>query len=272
LGHQDRIVGRTRLSAPDPAIGTEDGSRLVTLGRVTDLDPFGPEEPHAQGSSRLGNILRAGVLGANDGIVSTAGIVLGVAGATTDRSTIATAGIAGLVAGALSMAVGEYVSVSAQRDADRAQLAKERRELREDPDGELLELAAIYEQKGLSAGLAREVAEELTARGAFRAHAEAELNIDPDALVNPWAAALSSMTAFIAGALLPLVAVLLPPSTAARVPVTVVAVIAALALTGAVSARVGGGDRRVALLRTVGGGALAMAVTYTIGRLVGIAV
>src|SRR5688572_15848459 len=130
--------------------------------------------------------LRAGVLGANDGIVSTAGIVMGVAGATSDSGTIAIAGVAGLAAGALSMAAGEYVSVSTQRDSEVALLAKERRELAEEPDEELAELASLYVDKGLSPRLALEVASELTEHDALAAHAEAELGIDPDDLTNPW--------------------------------------------------------------------------------------
>src|SRR4051795_12028751 len=134
-----------------------------------------PDEPHEGGINNRLNWLRAGVLGANDGIVSTAGIVLGVAGATASRGVILTAGIAGLAAGALSMAVGEYVSVSTQRDTERALLAKERRELHETPDEELAELAYLYEQKGLKPDLAMRVAVELTAHDALAAHAEVEL-------------------------------------------------------------------------------------------------
>jgi VIT1/CCC1 family predicted Fe2+/Mn2+ transporter len=178
------------------------------------------------------------------------------------------AGVAGLAAGALSMAVGEYVSVSTQRDTERALLAKEVRELEEEPEAELAELAAIYEAKGLSPDLAQQIAVELTAHDALGAHAEAELGIDPDNLTNPWHAAFASMAAFTVGALLPLLAVVLPP-VSARVPVTVVAVVFALAGTGVVSARFGEADARRATLRVVAGGVLAMAVTYAIGSLVG---
>ncbi len=217
--------------------------------------------------SRL-NWLRAGVLGANDGIVSVAGIVVGVAGATTDRTAILTAGVAGLAAGALSMASGEYVSVSTQRDTERALLAKEARELREMPEEELEELVAIYRDKGLSDRLARQVAVELTKHDAFAAHVDAELGIDPDDLTNPWHAALASAVAFVCGAVVPLVAVLLPGATA-RVPVTFVAVVLALADTGLVSAALGEAVRRRAVWRNVAGGMLAMAVTYGVGQLVG---
>lgn len=216
------------------------------------------------------NWLRAGVLGANDGIVSTAGLVVGVAAAASSTSTILTAGIAGISAGAISMAVGEYVSVSTQRDAEAALLAQERRELKEDPADELAELTAIYHSKGLSAETARQVAEELTAYDAFAAHAEAELGLNPDELTNPWHAAFSSAVAFTVGALLPLLAILLPP-TAARIPVTMVAVLLALALTGSVSAWLGGSNRARAVARVVIGGALAMAVTYGIGQLADVA-
>jgi VIT1/CCC1 family predicted Fe2+/Mn2+ transporter len=220
-------------------------------------------------SSKL-NSLRAGVLGANDGIVSTAGIVVGVAAATVARAPILTAGIAGLVAGAVSMALGEYVSVSTQRDTERALLVEERRELREDPVAELDELKRIYQRKGLSESTAQAVAKELTDHDAFAAHAEVELGIDPDELTNPWQAALSSALSFTIGALLPLVAILLPP-IALRIPVTVAAVLLALIVTGAVSARLGGAPKQRAVVRNVIGGGLALAITYLIGHLVGAA-
>lgn len=225
-----------------------------------------PHEPHSGGVASRLNWLRAGVLGANDGIVSTAGLVVGVAAATTDTDQIFTAGIAGLTAGAISMAVGEYVSVSTQRDSERALLAKERKELREDPDYELEELADIYRAKGLSERTARQVARELTEHDAFTAHAEAELGLNPRELTNPWQAAFSSAVAFTVGALLPLLAILLPPVTA-RIPVTFAAVLLALAATGSLSARLGGSRRRRAIPRVVIGGALAMAVTYGIGQI-----
>ena len=227
---------------------------------------------HREGhrSERIG-WLRAAVLGANDGIVSTAGIVVGVAAATVDKAPILTAGVAGLAAGAVSMALGEYVSVSTQRDTERALLRKERRELRDDPAAELDELAALYEAKGLSTVTARTVAEELTDHDAFAAHAEVELGIDPKDLTNPWQAAGSSALAFTIGALLPLIAILVPPTTW-RIPVTVVAVLLALMLTGAVSAGLGGAPKGRAVLRNVIGGGLALAITYLIGLLVGTAI
>jgi vacuolar iron transporter family protein len=226
------------------------------------------DEPHDGGVAERLNWLRAGVLGANDGIVSTAGLVVGVAGATDDRHAIMIAGVAGLFAGALSMAAGEYVSVSTQRDTERALLAKERRELAEEPEEELAELAFIYQRKGLSEELAVRVAEELTAHDALGAHADAELGIDPDHLMNPWHAAWASMIAFTVGALLPLITILVAPHDA-RVWVTMVSVAIALAITGWLSARLGEAHVGRAVLRNVGGGVLAMAVTFLIGQLVG---
>ena len=230
-----------------------------------------PHEPHLGSVSARLNWLRAGVLGANDGIVSTAGIVVGVAAATVARGPIMTAGIAGLAAGAVSMALGEYVSVSAQRDTEQALLRTERREQREDPAAELDELAALYEAKGLGAATARTVAEELTDHDPLVAHAEVELGFNPADLTNPWEAALSSATAFSIGALLPLIAILAAP-VALRIPVTVAAVLLALVITGAVSARLGGAPKHRAILRNFVGGGLALAITYVIGHLVGAAI
>ncbi|MDA5285498.1 VIT1/CCC1 transporter family protein [Streptomyces sp. NPDC054904] len=224
-------------------------------------------ETSAAISTRL-NWLRAGVLGANDGIISTAGLVVGVAGATTSRTTILTAGVAGLLAGALSMAAGEYVSVSSQRDSERAALDVERRELAQQPQAELDELTHLLADRGLSRELAREAAVQLTERDALRAHARVELGIEPDELANPWHAAVASLIAFTVGAMLPLLAIVLPGASA-RVPVTVAAVLAALTLCGVVSARLGGAPVLRAVLRNVTGGALAMAVTYAAGTLLG---
>lgn len=237
---------------------------------VADGEDIHPAEPHGDGTSTRLNWLRAAVLGANDGIVSVAGIVVGVAGATAARGPIFTAGLAGLVAGAVSMALGEYISVSSQRDSEQALLAKERQELRHMPDTELAELTAIFEGKGLSPQTAAQVADELTAHDAFTAHAHAELNIDPDALANPWQAAAASATSFIAGAVLPLLAILLPPASW-RVPVTFAAVLIALGVAGALSARIGGSNVRRAVLRIVIGGAVGLAFTYGVGHLFGTA-
>jgi vacuolar iron transporter family protein len=225
-------------------------------------------EPHHDGINNRLNRLRAGVLGANDGIVSTAGIVMGVAGATTSSSAILVAGVAGLAAGALSMGAGEYVSVSTQRDSELALLDKERHELEDDPVDELEELAGLYVDKGLTRELALQVAEQLTAKDALGAHAETELGIDPDDISSPWNAALASMLSFTLGALLPLLTITLVPD-AARIAVTVLAVAAALALTGWSSARFGYGPAGRAVARNVAGGIFAMAVTYAIGALVG---
>lgn len=238
---------------------------------MTTTDATHPDEPHATGSAARLNWLRAGVLGANDGIVSVAGLVVGVAGATEERGPIFTAGLAGLVAGAVSMSLGEYISVSSQRDSEQAMLAKERAELASDPDAELEELAAIYEEKGLSRQTAEVVAAELTANDAFTAHAEAELGIDPHDIVNPWHAAAASAIAFTLGAVLPLVAILLP-GPSARVPITIGAVLVALGIAGAVSARLGGSSPRRAVVRIVVGGAAGLLLTYAIGHLFGTAV
>jgi VIT1/CCC1 family predicted Fe2+/Mn2+ transporter len=231
-------------------------------------EPTHAGETHLGGIGQRLNWLRAGVLGANDGIVSVAALVVGVAGATTEIPAILTAGVAGVVGGAISMALGEYVSVSSQRDTERALIAKEERELREQPDEELAELAELYRHRGLSEATARVVAEELTAHDALAAHLEVELHIDRDDLVSPWQAALSSAVAFTLGALLPLLAILLPPP-GLRVPITFVAVVVALAVTGTVSARLGDAPVGRAVMRLVVGGALALAVTWAIGTLLG---
>ena len=232
--------------------------------------PIGPhdDEPHEGGLNNRLNWLRASVLGANDGIVSVAGIVIGAVGATSNRSSIVIAGVAGLAAGAMSMGAGEYVSVSTQRDSELALLAKERRELRDEPEEELAELAGIYVEKGLDEELALEVAKALTKKDALGAHAEAELGIDPDDITSPWNAAFASTVSFTLGALLPLLTMtLVTPSV--RVLVTVVAVVLALALTGWTSARLGYGKPSRAIARNIAGGLFAMAVTYAIGSALG---
>jgi VIT1/CCC1 family predicted Fe2+/Mn2+ transporter len=230
--------------------------------------PTHVDEPHRPDLAGRLNWLRAGVLGANDGIVSVAAVVVGVAAVTAATGPIFTAGMAALVGGAISMAVGEYVSVSSQRDSQRALIEKERRELAEQPEEELAELAGIYENRGLSPATAHQVAVELTAHDALAAHLSAELNIDQDDIVNAWHAAIASAVSFLCGAVLPLLAVLLPPP-AWRAPVTFVAVLIALAITGAVGAQIGGSSRRRASVRVILGGALALVMTYAIGRLLG---
>ena len=218
--------------------------------------------------SRRSNWLRAAVLGADDGIVSTASLVLGVAASGASGVAIATAGIAGMVAGALSMAAGEYVSVSSQRDAERADIRLEQRELSDDPSGEMRELAGIYEQRGLPSALAGEVALTLSRRGALAAHVRDELGLDEGRRARPFQAAWTSALSFLAGAALPLVAVAATPATA-RVAGTVLVTLIALALLGDLGARLGGAPRRRATVRIVAWGAVAMAVTSGIGALVG---
>lgn len=245
---------------PAGPAGTPDAGR--GLNRHLDTEPHGNDIAH-----RL-NWLRAGVLGANDGIVSVAAIVVGVAGATADTGPILAAGVAGVVGGAVSMALGEYVSVSSQSDSQRALIDKERRELAEEPEEELAELTSIYQAKGLTPETAAKVAEELTAHDSLAAHLSAELNIDETDIVSPWHAAFASAIAFTIGAVLPMLAILLPPPEI-RVPLTFAAVLVALALTGALGAWIGGGSKTKAAVRVVVGGALALAATFIIGNLLG---
>lgn len=233
---------------------------VVMTIRMNDLS-----EPHEDLASRL-NWLRAGVLGANDGVVSTAALVLGVAGATTDHAAILLAGVVGLLAGAMSMAAGEYVSVSTQRDGERAVLLRQRRLLRSAPQQQLAALARAYTDKGIDRDLAFRVAEQLTAHDALAAHAEARHGIDSDDLTNPWHAAFASFVSFAVGALVPLAGVLVDSSAW----LTAALVALALAVTGAVSARLGRAPAAPAVARNVGGGLLAMAITFGLGSLVGI--
>jgi VIT1/CCC1 family predicted Fe2+/Mn2+ transporter len=218
--------------------------------------------------SHRSNWLRAAVLGANDGILSTASLVLGVAASGASGSAIVTAGIAGLVAGALSMAAGEFVSVSSQRDAEQADLRLEARELHDDPDGELRELTTIYKRRGLEPALARDVALALTRGGALEAHARDELGLDGERLARPLQAAWTSALSFSTGAALPLLAVALAPASA-RVAAVVIVTLIALGLLGDLGARLGGAPRRPATARVVVWGAIAMAITAGIGALVG---
>ena len=218
--------------------------------------------------SHRSNWLRAAVLGANDGIVSTASLVLGVAAAGASGRAIVTAGIAGLMAGALSMAAGEYVSVSSQRDSEGADLRLEERELSNDPGGELRELADIYERRGLSADLALQVAVALSSGGALAAHARDELGLDEQRRARPLQAAWASALSFAAGAILPLIAIAFSPPSA-RAVICVAVTLVALALLGDAGARLGGAPQLRATLRVLVWGALAMAVTAGIGALVG---
>jgi VIT1/CCC1 family predicted Fe2+/Mn2+ transporter len=200
--------------------------------------------------------------------VSVASLVVGVAGATAATSAILTAGAAGLIGGAISMALGEYVSVSSQSDSQKALIAKERRELADEPEAELAELAGLYEAKGLTPVTARQVATELTRHDALAAHLETELGLREADVASPLAAAGASALSFTLGALLPLLAILLPP-TAIRVPVTFGVVLIALAITGFLSARIGASPPLRPTIRVVVGGALALAATFAIGSLLG---
>ncbi|MEA2681777.1 MAG: vacuolar iron transporter family protein [Chloroflexota bacterium] len=212
--------------------------------------------------------LRASVLGADDGIVSLASIMIGVIAAGAPRATILTAAAAAIVAGAMSMAAGEYVSVSSQRDTEQADLDLERRELAENPDAEARELAAIYRTRGLSADLAEKVAVALTRTDALATHARDELGLDETMLARPVQAAFSSAASFTVGAALPIVAMLLAPTTV-LIPAVVATALGALVLLGIAGARAGGAPPFRAAVRVGLGGGFAMAVTAAVGRLVG---
>lgn len=225
------------------------------------------EEAH---KSHRAGWLRAAVLGVNDGIVSVSSIMLGVLAANQGPSAILTSGVAGLVAGALSMAAGEYVSVSSQKDSELYDIDIERRSIAANPAEELEELAGIYEERGLDAELAKKVAEQLHAHDALAAHARDELNIDHEDLAKPMQAAVASAVAFSLGGAIPIIAALAVQSGSGAWEITVVSLIA-LAVSGAVGAVIGGGHRVWAAFRVLIGGGLAMAVTFGIGHLVGAA-
>jgi len=228
---------------------------------------------HRASENHLGNRtawLRAAVLGANDGLISTSALMVGVAAADSGRAAILLAGIAGLTAGALSMAAGEYVSVSSQRDAELAELDRERAELAASPEAERAELAGIYRKRGLSAELAARVADELSQLDQLAIHARDELGVDIDALANPIQAAVSSAVSFIAGAVIPIVVVLLA-SASLRLPLTVGATLVSLVALGALGARLGHAPRIRASLRVLFGGALALAISIAVGSLTGAA-
>ena len=224
-----------------------------------------PEEAH---KSHRSNWLRAGVLGADDGIVSTASLMLGVSAAHASSSAILTAGVAGLTAGALSMAVGEYVSVSSQKDSERADIAIEKRSLATNPDQELEELAHIYVHRGLKPDLAKEVARQLHEHDAEAAHLRDELGIDQESLANPLQAALASAIAFSAGAAVPIVATLVFPDDISTRAIIILSLLA-LAISGGIGAFLGGGRRIKAASRVFLGGGAAMAITAFIGHLIG---
>ncbi|ELC7323454.1 VIT family protein [Stenotrophomonas maltophilia] len=223
--------------------------------------------PELHRSERVG-WLRAAVLGANDGIVSVAGLVVGVAASGASAATILATGVAGTVAGAMSMAAGEYVSVQTQADTEDADLAMEKRELHEDPHSELEELAAIYRHRGLERALARQVAEQLTAHDALGAHARDELGITDTLRARPLQAALASAGAFTCGAALPVLTALLAPVDKVAM-MTTASTLLGLCLTGAMAARAGGAPPLRGALRVVFWGALAMAAAAGVGRLLG---
>ena len=253
----DDLAGTTG-PAPQPGSATTGTATATAIATA----------PVATGHAQRLNWLRAGVLGANDGIVSVAAVLVGVAGVTQTTGPLLTAGIATLVGGAISMALGEYVSVSSQRDSERAFIQRERALLDQQPQQQLAELKEHFAAQGLSESTAAQAARELTEHDALRAHLAAKLNIDEDDIASPWHAALASAAAFFCGGIFPLVAVLLLPA-AVRIPLVFVAVLAALAITGAVGARVGGASMGRATLRVVIGGALALGATFTIGALLG---
>jgi VIT1/CCC1 family predicted Fe2+/Mn2+ transporter len=228
----------------------------------------GPAASQIAATASKLNWLRAGVLGANDGIVSTSSIIFGVAGASASHATIVLAGIAAIAAGAMSMGAGEYVSVSSQRDLEEAELAAEQKEICADPEGELAELTHLLEGRGIDRELAEQVALQLTERDALTAHARLEIGIDPSAVSNPWAAAFASMLAFTIGGLIPFLATVLAPRAFA-IWVAGAAVVVALALTGWISAKLGGARQFPSIARNVLGGLLAMAVTFGVGKLAG---
>jgi VIT1/CCC1 family predicted Fe2+/Mn2+ transporter len=223
-------------------------------------------EPHSAKSTQKLNWLRAAVLGANDGIVSVASIIVGVAGASISSGFVLTAGVAGLVAGALSMGVGEYLSVSTQRDTERALIEKEQQELAKVPKEELEELIGIYRKKGLTEATARIVAEELTSNDVLAAHLDEELGIDPNNLTNPWGAAFASTGSFFCGAIIPIIIIVFAP-TSLRLAFTFFGVLTALMITGVLSAYAGGANKTKATIRVVIGGMLAMAITFSVGKI-----
>lgn len=227
-----------------------------------------PEEMHR---SHRAAWLRAAVLGVNDGIVSTSSIMLGVLAAEASNATILTAGFSALAAGALSMAVGEYVSVSSQRDSEMTDLAIEERSLKMNHDAELEELAAIYMHRGLDTKLALQVAKALHDHNALAAHARDELGIDHEDLANPAQAAVASAVAFSLGAIMPIIATLLSSRSASAWAIVITSLVF-LGISGAVGAFIGGGNRAVAAARVFLGGGAAMGITALVGHLVGGAV
>lgn len=240
-------------------------SQLIPEAMVVSMSRLSHSEVHMV--HRIG-WLRAAVLGANDGIVSTASLVVGVASAGAGQNAVLVAGLAGLVAGSMSMAAGEYVSVSSQADAEKADLMRETRELRENPEGELEELAHIYVERGLDRALARQVASQLMARDALNAHARDELGISEVVAANPVQAAIVSALTFAAGAILPLIVVLLAPANHITLVVGITT-LAALALLGGLGASAGGAGIIKGAARVMFWGALAMIATALVGKVFG---
>lgn len=227
------------------------------------------KSPHeARHKSQRAPWLRAAVLGVNDGIVSTSSLMLGVLGASENKEAILVAGVAGLVAGAISMGVGEYVSVSSQKDSEKADIEIERQSIESNPDEELAELALIYEKRGVEKQLAIQVATQLHAHDAVGAHARDELDINQDVLANPLQAALASTAAFSLGAAVPIIAALLSNATNGVYLIVGFSVVA-LTISGGIGAYLGGGNKRKAAMRVLIGGTSAMAITYAIGLLIG---
>lgn len=212
------------------------------------------------------NKLRAAVLGANDGVVSISSVVMGVAGAGAESHAIFIAGLAALIAGALSMAVGEYVSVSSQSDAEKAFVEREKKMLKQDPEGEMDELAKAYMEQGVSKKTAHIVAKELTAKNPLKAHLRTHFNLDEEDISSPTHAAVSSLIAFTIGGLIPFLTIVLVPASA-RIWATIIAVVLTLFVVGYFSAAVGGASRKRAMARVLIGGVLAMLITYGVGRL-----
>lgn len=250
---------------------TQAGTQQTAEREYLDQADFPEVDVETHGMGEKLNRLRAAVLGANDGIVSTAAVVVGVAGATTNSREIFTAGIAALVGGAISMALGEYVSVSSQRDAEKAAVDSERALQAKDPEAEFHHLVQAYKNSGLSPETAVAVARERTQSDPLAAHLEIHYGIDEEDIVSPWSAGIASFLSFFVGALLPLAAIILAPA-AIRVAVCVAVTLIALAITGAISAKLGGAKPGRAVVRLVVGGGLALAATFAVGSLFGTAV
>jgi vacuolar iron transporter family protein len=266
-------AGRIWLPNADLWTSSAEGGRFVEhlrcggwwlLNGITS-NVVGSKEKHF---ARRSPWIRAGVLGANDGLISTSSLIVGVAAANASRSAILIAGIAGLTAGAFSMAAGEYVSVSSQRDSERADIAIERRELLTNPSLELDELTDLYQSRGLDRDLARSVATKLSESDALAAHARDELGIDQQRLANPWQAAIISALTFTTGAILPILVVMVT-TTRVRSPVLIIATLMGLTGLGSVGARLGGAPVGRAAVRVVLGGSLALAASLLIGNLSG---